>query len=138
VERLRSLGPPTDEPTVRIVLVALGVFHVAEGLWQLVAPGSFFDAVGRYGVENTHYVGDVGAFVIAFGIALLLSAARPSWRVPLLYLGALWYGFHALNHLFDIEEARSDLRGTVDTLLLALGALLLAGLARALERADRE
>jgi hypothetical protein len=138
VDRLRSLGPPTDEPTVKFVLVALGVFHLGEGIWQLVAPASFYDVLGHYGPENTHYVGDVGAFVIAFGIALLLAASRPSWRVPLLYLGALWYGFHALNHLFDIGEARSDLRGTVDTLLLALGAALLAGLARALDRAPRE
>ena len=138
MERLRSLGPPTDERTLRITVGALGVFHVAEGLWQLLAPASFFEHVGRYGLENTHYVGDVGAFVLAFGIALLLAVGRPSWRAPLLYAGALWYAFHAFNHLFDIDEARSDLRGTVDTLLLGIGAVLLAGLANAADRASRE
>lgn len=123
-----------NERTLRLAVGALGAFHVLEGLYQLLAPGSFFFRIGKYGAENTHYVGDVGAFVLAFGIALLIAVGRPSWRAPLLAVGALWYGLHALNHLFDIGEARSDARGVVDTLLLALGAGLLAWLATAAER----
>ena len=119
---------------MRVTILALGLFHAAVGLWQLIAPASFFDQIGRYGVENTHYVGDIGAFVLAYGIALLLAAGRPSWRVPLLAVGALWYGFHALNHLFDIDEARSDARGAADTVLQVLGAALLAWLAMVAER----
>ena len=56
--------------------------------------------------------------------------ARPTWRVPLLVLGAAWYGLHALNHLFDVGEARSDARGIADTALLAAGAALHGALAR--------
>ncbi len=126
-----------DERTLKLAVVALGAFHLFEGGWQLIAPGSFFDEVGRYGVENTHYVGDVGAFVAAYGIALLLAAGRPSWRAPLLAAGALSYGLHALNHLFDIDEARSDARGIADTVLLAIGAGLLAWLALVCDRAAR-
>ena len=36
---------------------------------------------------------------------------RPAWRAPLLWLGALWYGFHAINHAFDTGEAKSEARG---------------------------
>ena len=57
-----TAAPVIDEPTLRLAVGALGVFHVFEGLWQLVAPASFFDKIGKYGLENTHYVGDVGAF----------------------------------------------------------------------------
>jgi hypothetical protein len=123
-----------DARTLRIVVIALGAFHLLLGGWQLIAPGSFFDEIGRYGIENTHYVGDVGAFTAAYGLALLLAAGRPSWWAPMLAVGALWYGLHAINHLFDIDEARSDARGAVDTILLAIGAGLLAWLAVTAER----
>jgi len=131
---VRPINAPLHERTLRIAVGALGAFHIVEGLWQLLAPGSFYARIGTYGLENTHYVGDVGAFVLAFGIALVLAVGRPSWRAPLLYLGALWYGFHAINHLFDVDEARSTARGAIDTILLAFGAGLLAWLASAADR----
>ncbi len=59
---------------------------------------------------------------------------RPSWRAPILWLGALWYGFHALNHAFDTGEAKSEARGWSDTLLIAFGAVASAWLARVSER----
>ncbi len=126
--------PLLDERTLRIAVGALAFFHMAEGLWMLLSPGSFFDAIGRYGLENTHYVGDVGAFVLAYGVALMIAVGRPGWRAPLLGVGALWYAFHGLNHLFDINEARSDERGIADTVLLLVGAGALAWLAAAAER----
>lgn len=127
--------PPLDERTLRTVIAALGAFHVLLGGWQMLAPGSFFEHIGRYGLENTHYVGDAGAFTLGFGIALLLAVGRPTWRAPLLALGAIWYALHAANHLFDIDEnAISDARGITDTVLLAIGAALLAWLAGVAER----
>ena len=114
---------------MRAVLVVLGVVQVASGALALVAPGTFYDEVGRYVVENQHYVGDVGAFVLAFGIAVLIAAQRPAWRVPVLLVGALWSGLHAINHAFDVGDARSDARGIVDTIYIGLGALLYAYLA---------
>jgi hypothetical protein len=129
--RRRGRGAALDERTMRIVVGALGLFHLALGGWQLLAPGSFFDLIGPYGTENTHYVSDLGAFIAAYGIGLLLAVGRPGWRTPLLALGAMWYALHAINHLFDIGEARSELRGIADTLLIALGAAVLAGLAAA-------
>ena len=131
---MRPINAPLHERTLRIAVGALGAFHIVEGLWQLLAPGSFYARIGTYGLENTHYVGDVGAFVLAFGIALVLAVGRPSWRAPLLYLGSLWYGFHAINHLFDVDEARSTARGAIDTILLALATGLLAWLASAADR----
>src|SRR5436190_10987252 len=107
---------------MRAVLVVLGLLNAASGALALIAPDTFFDQVGRYGVENSHYVGDVGAFVLAFGVAVLMAARRSSWRVPVLALGALWYGLHSLNHVFDVGQASSDARGIFDTAYIALGA----------------
>src|SRR5215204_5965501 len=122
------------ERTLKVVLTLVAAYHVITGALALVAPDTFFEEIGRYGIENSHYVGDVGAFVIAFGIALGIAVIRPAWRAPLLWLGALWYGFHALNHAFDTGEAKSEARGWSDTLLIAFGALASASLARVSER----
>ena len=118
-----------SERTLRIVVALLGLYHVLTGLLALSAPGTFFDEIGRYGAENPHYVGDVGAFTAAYGVILLLAVGRPTWWVPVLVVGSAWYAAHAFNHLLDIDEARSDARGAVDTILLGLGAAALAWLA---------
>jgi len=126
-----------SERALRIVVGVIAVYHVITGGLALLAPDTFFDEIGRYGVENSHYVGDVGAFMLALGVALAIAVVRPAWRAPLLWLGALWYGFHAINHAFDTGEAKSDARGWSDTLLIALGAILSAWLARVSERLAR-
>ena len=123
-----------SERGLQIALALSGAYLLASGLLALIAPDTFFDDIGRYGVENSHYVGDVGAFLAAAGIGVMLSVNRPAWRAPLLWVGAVWFGLHALNHLFDIGEARSDARGILDTVLLALGAIGAAYLARVSER----
>jgi hypothetical protein len=123
-----------SERSLQVVLALIGATNAAVGALALIAPDTFFDQIGKYGVENSHYVGDVGAFVLAFGIAVLISIRLPSWRVPVLGLGAIYYGLHALNHIFDTGEARSEARGWLDTIYIALGAVLLAYLARVAAR----
>ena len=80
---------------MRAVLVALGVFHLSLGLLALLAPGTFFDEIGRYGAENLHYVGDVGAFTAGLRPRPAGRGRRPSWWAPMLWLGAIWYALHA-------------------------------------------
>ena len=111
------------------MLAVLAVYHAGTGALALSAPDTFFEQIGKYGAENSHYVGDVGAFTLAFGLALAIAVRYPSWRVPVLGLGALWYGFHALNHAFDAGDARSVGRGVADTVGLALGGVFSAYLA---------
>jgi hypothetical protein len=126
--------PRIGERTLRAILVVVAAYHVATGLLALLAPDTFFEQIGHYGVENSHYVGDVGAFVLAYGVAVGIAVVRPGWRAPVLWLGALWYGFHAINHAFDTGEAKSEERGWGDTIAIGAGALLSAWLARVSER----
>jgi hypothetical protein len=123
-----------SERALKAVLVVVAAYHVATGLLALVAPDTFFDQIGHYGVENSHYVGDVGAFMLAFGVAVGIAVVRPAWQAPILWLGALWYGFHAINHAFDTGEAKSEGRGWGDTIAIALGVAISAWLARVSER----
>ncbi len=126
--------PVLSERALKAVLAVIAAYHVVTGVLALVAPDTFFDQIGHYGVENSHYVGDVGAFMLAFGVAVAISIWRASWRAPILWLGALWYGFHAINHAFDTGEAKSEGRGWGDTLAIAFGAVASAWLARVSER----
>jgi hypothetical protein len=123
-----------SERALRAVLVVVAAYHVVTGALALVAPDTFFSLIGHYGGENSHYVGDVGAFILAYGLLVGVTVVKPSWRAPVLWLGAAWYGLHAINHAFDTGEARSQARGWSDTILIGLGAVLAAWLARASER----
>jgi hypothetical protein len=119
-----------SDSTLRGFLVFFGALNLVFGVIALLAPGTFFDEIGRYAPRNDHYIGDVGAFQAAVGAGFLLSIRYPSWRMPVLVIGAILYGLHSLNHLFDIGEARSDARGIFDTVALAGGAAVLAYLAK--------
>jgi hypothetical protein len=77
------------EGVLKAVLAVVAVYHLVSGGMALLAPDQFFDVVGTYGIENSHYVGDVGAFTFAFGVAAGIAVARPAWRAPILWLGAL-------------------------------------------------
>lgn len=122
------------EKSLKAVLAVIAIYHVITGGLALVAPDTFFGQIGHYGLENSHYVGDVGAFMLAFGVAVGIAVVRPAWRAPILWLGAFWYGFHAINHAFDTGEAKSEERGWGDTLAIAFGAVASAWLARVSER----
>lgn len=108
------------EPILRGTLWAIAAFQLVLGLVMFVAPGTFFAEIGEYGVRNDHYIGDVGSFYLASAFGLAMAAMRPAWRVPILSVGAVWYGLHAVNHLFDIGQAASEGRGVFDTVALAL------------------
>jgi uncharacterized membrane protein len=126
-----------SEGALRAILLVAGILQLATGLLAMIAPGTFFEEIGRYGIENLHYVGDVGAFQVAAGVGLLVAAERSSWRVPILTVGAVWLAAHAINHAFDVDEARSDARGVFDTVALALGAVGSYYLARVADRLRR-
>ncbi len=132
----RATGPGLPDRTLRTAVGALGAFHLLLGLYQFLFPGSFFHRIGEYGEENTHYVGDVASFTLAFAVGLLVAVGRPSWRAPVLFVGAVWYAIHSINHLFDVGEAASQAMGIVQTLLIAVGAGVLFWLARAADEAE--
>lgn len=122
------------EKALKAVLFFVALWHIVTGAMALIAPDTFFDQIGHYGIENSHYVGDVGAFMLAYGVAIAIAIWRTSWRAPILWLGAIWYGFHALNHVFDTGEAKSEARGWGDTIAIAFGGVAAAWLARVSER----
>jgi hypothetical protein len=120
---------------VNWVFVILGASQLALGGFQAIAPGPFFDALGDFGARNDHYIRDVSSLYLALGVVLLVAAARPSWRVPVLTFATIQYALHSLNHLLDVDEADPGWIGPFDFVSLALFAALLGYFLRESARA---
>jgi hypothetical protein len=120
--------------TVRILLIAVGLFHIANGAFMLIAPGLWYTLVPGVidtGPLNQHFVYDVGMAFVASGAMLVLGARAGCSAAALACAGAAWPALHALIHIegwstmgfpSDPHIAISETAGVVA--LAALGVLL--------------
>lgn len=120
---------------MRVAVLLVGALHLATGALMLLAPRTFYDQVGTFPPFNAHYLRDLATWYVAFGVALLLAARRPAWRVPLLALVVLQYALHVVNHVIDVSDPSPAWKGPVTVVALVLIGAALALLWR---RADRE
>jgi hypothetical protein len=112
------------------LLLVFGVVQLVLGLALWLAPGTFFEEVGPYGVRNDHYMGDLATFYLALGAASLVAVVRARWRVPVLAVALVQYVLHSLNHLIDVGEADPGWLGPANLLALAATAVLLGWMLR--------
>ena len=110
----------------RAVAIIGGVGLVALGVWAMVDPRSFFDALARFEPYNQHFLQDIGAFQVGLGAVLLLAAvpARADGLAVALVGVGVGAALHAVSHVVG-----RDLGGTPATDIpsfAALAALLLA------------
>jgi hypothetical protein len=120
---------------MRQALFLLAAVQLFLGAFFVIAPGTFVDNLAPYGSgADDHFLRDIGTFYLAMGAALLLAVRRASWRVPVLFLIALQYAIHTINHLIDIADTDPGWLGPFNfvslLLLTALTAWVLAGAAR--------
>jgi uncharacterized membrane protein len=114
----------------RAVAIVGGVTFIAVGVWAMVDPHSFFEAIATFEPYNQHFVQDLGAFQIGLGAVLLLAGVpgrADGLTVALIGVG-VGAALHAVSHIVG-----RDLGGTPETdiplfagmavLLLAAGAL---------------
>ena len=114
----------------RAVAIVGGVTFMAVGVWAMVDPHSFFEAIATFEPYNQHFVQDLGAFQIGLGAVLLLAGVpgrADGLTVALIGVG-VGAALHAVSHIVG-----RDLGGTPETdiplfagmavLLLAAGAL---------------
>jgi hypothetical protein len=130
-DMVRRAGP------LRIGLASFGLYQLALGLFQIVAPGAFFDALGPFGVSNSHYVLDDATFELPLGALLLAAVWIEGWRVPALAFATAHWALHALNHLVDLREAHPAWVGPFDFVSLAAGTAVLGWLLAIALRAER-
>jgi hypothetical protein len=121
-----STRVPTRSRYVEVVLVVFGGYSVLLGLFMLVAPGTFFETLGAFGVRNDHYIFDNASFELPLGLMLLAAARWPTWRVPALAFAALHWALHAVSHIVDTDHEAGTWVGLLEFAGLALGTALLA------------
>ena len=114
---------------IRIGLIVLAVSQLALARWMVADPGGFFDQVGGFGAQNDHYIRDVATWNAALGVVAAIAVVRPSWQLPVLVLATVQFTLHAINHIADADTAIGSTDGAFDAISLALGAVLLGGLA---------
>jgi len=86
------------------VAALLGVAMVANGIFMLVLPESWYLAVPGVtatGPFNQHFVRDIGLIFLLLGGAFLVGTALPRSRVLLWGAASIWLGGHALVHLWE-------------------------------------
>lgn len=97
--------PVLNETRLRQALLLLAIAQLGLGAFLVIAPGPFADNIAPFGSgADDHFLRDIGTFYIAMGAALLMAVRRVSWRVPVLFLVALQYALHTINHLIDIAD----------------------------------
>jgi predicted anti-sigma-YlaC factor YlaD len=116
---------------VEVALIVLGVYSVLIGLFMIVAPGTFYDTLGNFGVRNDHYIFDVAAFELPLGLMLLAAVRWPSWRVPALAFATLHWGLHALSHIVDPHHGAGDWIGWLEAVGLVTATAILVMALRA-------
>lgn len=117
---------------ISIALAVIGLLHILNGVWMLLAPMSWYMAVPgviQTGPINHHFVADIALAFLASGTGLLIGARRnlAAYAVA----GAVWPSFHALLHVWGWfshgfpdapQTVASEAVGVV--LVGAIGALL--------------
>jgi hypothetical protein len=113
----------------RAGLVVYGVIQLTQGLWMVIDPGSFFDAVGPFGVRNDHYLRDMATWSLAIGPVCLYAARRDHrTRAVVLLIAGLEAAVHTVNHVVDAGDAgggRAEFIGVFDAVSLAAFAVAL-------------
>jgi hypothetical protein len=94
---------PRDGWTWLLGFFALG--NIANGLWMLADAAGWYvglpAAVPDFGPLNEHFIRDIGAAYATLGIGLAWAAVAPAVRLPVLLLVTMFYGLHALGHVYD-------------------------------------
>lgn len=106
------------------VLIIYGVYSTVVGLWMLAAPDLFFETVGGFGVQNSHYILDLAGFELPLGLMYFAAIRWSSWRVPTLAFATAHYVLHSISHLLDIGDAAIPWLGVAEFATIATGTLV--------------
>ncbi|HZP40623.1 MAG TPA: DUF4345 family protein [Candidatus Binatia bacterium] len=118
---------------MRLAYTILGLLNVANGVWMLLAPASWYyrlpAGVPDTGPLNPHFVRDVGAAFTTIGVAFLATAPRAERHREVLLAATLFFALHALVHVADLASGRlGPAHWAIDLPGVFLPALVLAAL----------
>ena len=119
---------------MRTALAAiLGLGLMANALWMLVSPESWYQAipgVASTGPANVHFIRDIGCAYLAVALSLLWLARSPKQAWPAALAGGGFLALHALVHAWDVIAGREHAHQlATDLPSLFLPAILVVWLA---------
>ncbi len=85
----------------QITVGLTGIAYLLTGIALLFAPVWFFQTIGHFPPYNQHYEGDLGSFLLALGIGLLVAARAPGRHLWVIRVAALGSLVHVGNHIYD-------------------------------------
>jgi hypothetical protein len=127
--RTSPWAPPELQPGVTAVVIIIGLFTLAFGIWAFFAPASFAEFVAF--PYNRHLLHDVGAFQIGIGVTVLLALLWADSVMVVLAGYVVGSSFHVVSHIID-----RHIGGHVYDPLV-LGLIVVVGLAGMYARARR-
>lgn len=114
--------------------MVLGVIFIADGVYQLVAPESWYwvvPGVPDRGPYNQHFVRDIGIIYAVCGVGAILGALNPAQRVAYWWAPIAWLVGHAIFHVWEVivgicgpESLLEDFAGVTFPAILLLALLL--------------
>lgn len=90
---------------VQVVIGTVALFALANGLFMLIDPFGWYDAVGTVkatGPANAHFIRDIGLAYMASGLVLGFSALNPALRWGSAIVGNLWLAVHGVLHIYEV------------------------------------
>ncbi len=93
------------EKIITSVAVLLGVSLIANGIYQLVAPESWYwmvPGVPDRGPFNQHFVRDIGIVYALCGVSLVLGGLNPDQRFAYWLGPAAWLAGHEIFHIWEV------------------------------------
>lgn len=83
----------------------LGAGLIGNGIFMLASPETWYFAVPGVtstGPFNQHFLRDIDLIFVLIGFGFVYGAVRPSSRVLLWSMGAIWLSGHALFHVWEV------------------------------------
>ena len=119
----------------QIVVGLMGIANSLTGVALIFFPQWFFQHIGTFPPFNQHYEGDLGAYILAVGIGLVVATPVPENYTWVIRIAALASLLHAANHLSGALLYPS-VNAWVQTIGIAMTGLFLV--AASLGRVTRE
>ncbi len=93
------------EKLITMTALGMGVIFLANGVFELVAPESWYwliPGVPDRGPFNQHFVRDIGVIYVVCGVGCILGGLNPTQRLAYWWAPALWLGGHAVFHIWEV------------------------------------
>jgi hypothetical protein len=101
ITHVGSLRLLSADRLLRLLIGLAALATIAPGLFAMLAPETFFNAVALYPPYNRHFIHDIGAFMLGLGAGLAFALVLTDALLVGLAANAVGAVAHFISHLVD-------------------------------------